>query len=322
LRSPACSRPSAYVASPMLTIDRSASTSVHDQLVKQLRYQIARGEYAVDDALPSTRNLAEQLDISFHTVRKAYNTLKEDGLLTSKVGSGYTVQERRPLDKAERMERGAHVMHSALQQLIGLGCTEPEIEAIMQEQVAQLDYVGFDRKLLVAGPHPEINVLWADQVSHRIQQPVRACTLDALSRHADADFVFTPYDHLHDAREQVPRADVLGFVTHLPQDVLDRVTRLAERSTVGLVTQHPSSVSPLAALLRQHPAFHGQVIAASIDAGTDHLDSFLNEVDCVLYTPASKRRVRSHLGAHQSHGLLRVLISTDSLDAIAAAVPA
>ncbi|MGM0704297.1 MAG: GntR family transcriptional regulator [Bacteroidota bacterium] len=306
----------------MLTIDRSASASVHDQLVKQLRYQIARGEYAVDDVLPSTRRLAEQLDISFHTVRKAYNTLKEDGLLTSKVGSGYTVQERRPLDKAERMERGAVVMHSALQQLIGLGCTEPEIEAIMQEQVAQLDYVGFDRKLLVAGPHSEVNALWADQISQRIQQPVRTCTLAALARHADADFVFTPYSHLHDAREQVPRADVLGFVTHLPQEVLDRLTRLASRSTVGLVTKQSSSIAPLANRLREHPAFHGQVIAASIEGGTDHLDSFLDDVDCVLYTPEAARRVRSALGVQHSHGVFRVLISTDSLDAMAAAVPA
>ena len=306
----------------MLSIDRSASTSVHDQLVEQLRYQIARGEYAVDDALPSTRRLAEQLDISFHTVRKAYKTLKEDGLLTSKVGSGYTVQERRPLDKAERMERGAEVMHSALQQLIGLGCTEPEIEAIMQEQVTQLDYVGFDRKLLVAGPHPEINALWADQISQRVQQTVRACTISALSHHADADFVFTPYDHLHDVMQQVPRADVLGFVTHLPQQVLDRITRLAPHSTAGLITKQPSSISPLATLLRQHPAFQGQVIAASIESGTDHLRSFLDNVDCVLYTPESKRRVRSHIGSQQAHTLFRVLISTDSLDALAAAVPA
>jgi len=306
----------------MLTIDRSASASVHDQLVKQLRYQIARGEYAVDDALPSTRQLAEQLGISFHTVRKAYNTLKDDGLLTSKVGSGYTVQERRPLDKTERMERGAKVMHSTLQQLIGLGCTEPEIEAIMQEQVAQLDYVGFDRKMLVTGPHPEINALWADQISQRVQQPVRTCTLSGLARHADADFVFTPYDHLHAAMEQVPRADVLGFVTHLPQQVLDRIARLTSHSTVGLVTQQPSSIAPLAAQLRGHPAFQGQVIAASIASGADHLRSFLDDVDCVLYTPASKRRVRTHLGVQQSHGLLRVLISTDSLDALAAAVPA
>lgn len=306
----------------MLTIDRSAPTSVHDQLVKQLRYQIARGEYAVDDVLPSTRRLAEQLDVSFHTVRKAYNTLKEDGLLTSKVGSGYTVLERRPFGKTERMERGAHVMHSTLQQLIGLGCTETEIETIMQEQVAQLDYVGFDRKLLVAGPHPEINALWADQISQRIQQPVRGCTLGALSRHAGADFVFTPYAHLHEAREHVPRADVLGFVTYLPQDVLDRITRLAAHSTVGLVTQQPSSIAPLATQLRQHPAFNGQVIAASIDTGTDHLSSFLDDVACVLYTPQSKRRVRRHLNAQQSHGILRILISSDSLDALAAAVPA
>ncbi|MES3628814.1 MAG: GntR family transcriptional regulator [Longimonas sp.] len=306
----------------MLEIDRSAPTSVHDQLVEQLRYQIARGEYAIDESLPSTRRLAEQLDISFHTVRKAYKTLKEDGLLDSRVGSGYTVKERRPFEKAERMERGAEVMHGALQRLIGLGCTEPEIEALMQEQAAQLDYVGFDRKLLIAGPNPELNTLWADQISERLQQPVRACTLAALQRHEDADYVFTPYDHLHDAQQQVPRADVLGFVTHLPSRVLDRLTRLPSHSTVGLVTRRRGSIAPLSSLLRQHAAFNGQVIAASVDEGTDHLSSFIGQVACVLYTPESKRRVRTHLTPDQTHSLFQVLISTDSLDALAAAVPA
>ena len=306
----------------MLTIDRDAPTSVHDQLVEQLRYLIARGEYAVDDTLPSTRHLAEQLDISFHTVRKAYTTLKDDGLLTSKVGSGYTVRERRPLDKADRMERGADIVHSALQQLIGLGCTEPEIETLWTEQAALLDYVGFDRKLIVTGPHTELNAMWADQISERLQQSVRTCRLSALDRHPDADYVFTPYTHLHHVQQQVPKADVLGFVTHLAADALRRISRLPPHSTVGLVTQRRNSISPLSEQLRAHDAFHGQVIAAAIDEGTDHLAGFLDQVDCVLYTPASSRRVRTHINDSQAHCLLRVLISTDALDMLAKAVPA
>ena len=73
-----------------LSLDPDSSQPVSTQLINQLRYLIATGHYKVNDPLPSTRTLGDQLDISFHTVRKAYQTLEEEGLLSSKVGSGYT----------------------------------------------------------------------------------------------------------------------------------------------------------------------------------------------------------------------------------------
>ena len=45
----------------MLTIDRSASASVFEQLLEQLRYEIVSGRWQVDEQLPSTRVLAEPL---------------------------------------------------------------------------------------------------------------------------------------------------------------------------------------------------------------------------------------------------------------------
>ena len=52
-----------------ITIRRTSKTPVHEQLVEQLRYLIASGHYQIDQPLPSTRVLAKQLSISFHTVR-------------------------------------------------------------------------------------------------------------------------------------------------------------------------------------------------------------------------------------------------------------
>lgn len=306
----------------MLSIDRDSKTPVSTQLIEQLRYLIASGHYKVNDTLPSTRKLGDRLGVSFHTVRKAYQALQEEGLLESQVGSGYTVQERTPLEKSERMERGAEVVNEALQRLIGLGLKDDEIEYLFQEQVSLLDHASVDRKLILVGPYSEINDMCAEQIEDVLQRTVRAVPLSDVDRHEDADYIFTPYAHLDRVMRSVPRADTLGFVTHLATAVLEKVARLHEHDTLGLVTRYRDTIPPLSSELRSHSAFRGQVIAASIEEGTEHLDSFVDQTDLLLYTPSSRRRLLPLLGDEPPRTKLEILVSHDSLDAIAEAVPA
>jgi len=306
----------------LLSLDRDAKTPVSTQLIEQLRYLIASGHYKVNDTLPSTRKLGDQLGVSFHTVRKAYQALEKDGLLDAQVGSGYTVLERTPLDKSERMEQGAQIVSESLQKLIGLGLNDAEIEYLFQEQASLLDHAGLERKLIVSGPHAEVNELCAEQVSSALQRNVRAVLLSQLDRHEDADFVFTPFAHLDRVMRAVPRADTIGFVTHLRATVLEKVARLREHDTLGLVTRYRDTIPSLSSTLRSHSAFRGQVIAASIEEGTEHLDSFIDQTDLLLYTPSSRRRLLPLLGDEPPRVKLDVVVSKDSLDAISEAVPA
>ena len=41
---------------------------------------IATKQFQVGELLPSTRELGRQLEVSFHTVRKAYGHLEDEGL--------------------------------------------------------------------------------------------------------------------------------------------------------------------------------------------------------------------------------------------------
>lgn len=306
-----------------LQIDANSNTPVRDQLVEQLRYLIASGHYKVNDTLPSTRSLGDQLDVSFHTVRKAYQELEEEGLLSAQVGSGYTVKERTPLTKSERIERGAEVVHEALRRLVGLGLSDAEIESLFQEQATLLDHASLEHKLIVAGPHPELNDLWAEQLSTALQRTVRPVPLAQLDRHPDADFAFTPYNYLSRVLENLPRGDTLGFVTHLPARILERVARLLDREALGLVTRYRDTIPPLSEQLRTNTAYGGQVVAASIEEGADHLPNVVDETDLLLYTPDSRRRLLPFLNDDRiDHAELTVLVSQDSIDAILEAVPA
>ena len=306
-----------------LQIDPDSKTPVRVQLVEQLRYLIASGQYKVNETLPSTRTLGDRLDISFHTVRKAYKELEDEGLLSAQVGSGYTVKERTPLAKSERIERGAEVVHEALRKLVGLGLSDAEIESLFQEQATLLDHASLERKLIVVGPHPELNQMLAEQLSAALQRAVRPVPLSQLGHHTDADFAFTPYNYLSRVLETLPRGDTLGFVTHLSAGILERVARLLDRETLGLVTRYRDTIPPLSEELRSNTAFGGQVIAASIEEETEHLSNVVEQTDLLVYTPDSHRRLLPFLDdTAPDHSELKVLISQDSLDSILQAVPA
>ena len=300
-----------------LEIDHDSSLPVRKQLVNQLRYLIACGHFNINETLPSTRSLGEQLDISFHTVRKAYQELDDEGLLSSRVGSGYTVEERSPLAKSERMERGAKVVNETLQQLVGLGLSDAEIESLFQEQATLLDHAGLERKLITVGPHDELNRMYADQLGTALQKTILPVPLPQMERHKDADFAFSPYPYLTEVLETLSRTDTMGFATHLSSKVLETVARLRDHETLGLVTRYRDTIPPLSEDLRQNTAYDGQVLAASIDQETEHLKGFVEETDLLLATPASQRRLRPFLDESvHDFEQLKVLVSQDSVDAI------
>ena len=306
-----------------LEIDHDSSLPVRKQLVNQLRYLIACGHFNINETLPSTRSLGEQLDISFHTVRKAYQELDDEGLLSSRVGSGYTVEERSPLAKSERMERGAKVVNETLQQLVGLGLSDAEIESLFQEQATLLDHAGLERKLITVGPHDELNRMYADQLGTALQKTILPVPLPQMERHKDADFAFSPYPYLTKVLETLSRTDTMGFGTHLSSKILETVARLRDHETLGLVTRYRDTIPPLSEDLRQNTAYDGQVLAASIDQETEHLKGFVEETDLLLATPASQRRLRPFLDESvHDFEQLKVLVSQDSVDAIADAIPA
>ena len=76
------------------SLDPSDSLPLYQQLQRGLREAIEKWILGPDDALPSERQLAEDLRISRITVRKAIDGLAAEGLLVSRQGSGNFVSSR------------------------------------------------------------------------------------------------------------------------------------------------------------------------------------------------------------------------------------
>lgn len=305
----------------MITIDHTSNVLVHEQLIEQLRFLIASGHFKIDERLPSTRALARQIGVSFHTVRKAYQQLEQERLLEARVGSGFRVKERAPLGKSERIERGASIVQDALQKLIGLGLQETEIEYLFHEQFEMLIGQRQSHKLVFAARSREMASLCAEQIAMGLQQAIEPVALDNLGLHQDADYVLTRFAEVQHAMEVLPRADVLGVVVFLRPEALEQVARLLPHQTLGLVTRYSDVIPSLTAELRAQTGFKGQAIATSLEAGTGPLHPIIEQADLLVYTPPCRRRLLPLLAPNHKHVAVAPVVSRDSIERLRQVVP-
>lgn len=276
----------------MFELDRQRPTPLSEQLADQLRFLIATGRFRAGERLPSTRELAARLDLSFHTARKAYHMLVSEGLLRATPGAGFEVVERQTPGVSDRLERAAEVMHAAVRRLVGLGLSEPEITSLVEEQLTYLDIADGRLKLVAAAPYRELAAACAGLVASVAHQDALALTLSELEAHPDADVAVVPHAYYQGAVRALPGAQVVGVSTHLGHRVLAEVSRLAATHTLGLVTRHADAIGPLLRALRTEAGFSGPALALEADAARERLADLVEQVDLVVYAAQARRRLR------------------------------
>lgn len=77
-----------------IIIRNSGGIPIYDQITRQVKGLILRGELREGEALPSMRLLAKELRISVITTKRAYEELERDGFLTTIPGKGCFVAPR------------------------------------------------------------------------------------------------------------------------------------------------------------------------------------------------------------------------------------
>ncbi len=75
-----------------IIITNSSGEPIYLQITAQIKAMIMNGELKEGDALPSMRNLAQQLRISVITTKRAYEDLERDGFIESYTGKGSFVK--------------------------------------------------------------------------------------------------------------------------------------------------------------------------------------------------------------------------------------
>jgi len=74
-------------------IDNSSQRPIYQQIIDQIKRDIALNKLRQGEQLPTVRQLASQLVINPNTIAKAYRQLEKDGIIVTKAGAGAFVAE-------------------------------------------------------------------------------------------------------------------------------------------------------------------------------------------------------------------------------------
>ena len=71
-----------------IIISNSSSVPIYEQIKQSIKQALLNNELREEDMLPSVRVMANDLKISFLTVKKAYDELEKEGYIKSVQGKG------------------------------------------------------------------------------------------------------------------------------------------------------------------------------------------------------------------------------------------
>jgi len=71
-----------------IRIDNASDRPVYQQIIDQVKRDIALGRLVKDERLPTVRQLAGQLAINPNTIAKAYQQLEREGIISTRPGAG------------------------------------------------------------------------------------------------------------------------------------------------------------------------------------------------------------------------------------------
>lgn len=126
-------------AEPFLALDATSSTPPYEQIVEQIRTQVAAGTLRPGSPLPSVRQLARDLGVAPNTVARAYGQLEAGGWVTTSSRRGVHVASELPV---LTMEERTRELDAAIDRLLitvrQLGVTGQQLHAALDRGLERL----------------------------------------------------------------------------------------------------------------------------------------------------------------------------------------
>ncbi len=76
-----------------IKINNASPRPIYQQIIDQIKRDIALGRLKAGEKLPTVRQLAAQLVLNPNTISKAYRQLEQDGIIVTRPGAGAFVAE-------------------------------------------------------------------------------------------------------------------------------------------------------------------------------------------------------------------------------------
>lgn len=116
-----------------IIINSTLMVPIYEQIVEQIKAMIRSGELKENDNLPSVRTLSRELKISALTVKKAYDSLEEEGFTVTVHGKGtYVAAVNADLLLEEQKKELENDLEQAIQKGRRLGISDEDIKSLFE----------------------------------------------------------------------------------------------------------------------------------------------------------------------------------------------
>lgn len=116
-----------------INISNANGVPIYLQIANQIKTLILEGKLREGDMLPSMRNLAMELRISFMTTKRAYEELERDGFIESYTGKGSFVKAQNlELFREEQLKQIESLLIEAGDRARKCGITMEELHELLE----------------------------------------------------------------------------------------------------------------------------------------------------------------------------------------------
>lgn len=115
-----------------IIISNASQEPIYEQIGKQIKNMIIKGDLSESEMLPSIRNLAKELRISVITTKRAYEELERDGYVETVPGKGsFVAAQNKELLKEMRIKIVEEKLMEAVDAAKSIELTVEEMEEML-----------------------------------------------------------------------------------------------------------------------------------------------------------------------------------------------
>ena len=124
-----------------IIISNSSSQPIYQQISQQIKAQIISGDLKEGEGLPSIRKLAQELNISVITTKRAYEELEKEGFIDTVGGKGtFVAVQNKELLREKKMKSIQDMMSEMVTEAQKLGIGLSELQEMLSILYGEDDY--------------------------------------------------------------------------------------------------------------------------------------------------------------------------------------
>ena len=224
-----------------ILVDKHLNLPSYIQVVEQIKDQIFAGELKKGEKLPTERELSIQTNVSRGTIVRAYDILREQGLLNSRRRNGTFVAGVDSAQPSREDELADHLTDKLLLSLFRMNLSLREVETLINSKIKQRIQTNRNIQVAIVDCNMETLGLISGQLYNISDVDITELLLSDIIRYPQKltygyDLILTTRDHYLQVIDVVPNlSNIIFKVAIVPsQKVQYQLSCIKESMSVGI----------------------------------------------------------------------------------------